>query len=154
MSSVRSADIEPNLMKRRFAQVLTILWGLTIMYWAWLVVALFPLTQSEKVQITAVSTALLLFSGAALIASIRRKKAIGGGLLLVAGLLTILSFIDGPHTPLLLMGSFSSLLMEESCPALFSILVENGPLFQLLPIYTMALPPLLAAMLILAYKRR
>lgn len=154
MSSTRSADLEPILVKGWFTQVLTILWALTIMYWALLVVALFPLTQSEKVQITTVSIALLLFAGTALIASIRGKETLGGGLLIAGGVLTILSFADGPHSPLLLMGSFSSLLMEEGCPALFSILVEKGPLFQLFPIYTMALPPLVAGALFLVSQRR
>jgi hypothetical protein len=100
------------------------------------------MSQFERVRIMSYGLALSLSAGAALIASARRKEAVGGVLLLLASLLTTVLATLEPNCPLLIGVLYTSLVWN---PEEF--------LMHVLPISTMVLPPSLAGVLFLACHR-
>jgi hypothetical protein len=127
---------------RWVARVLSILWAFWAFFWTLFVLAHF--TGEGEFFSKAVSTIIiiimiivaLMFMGAAIIASVWGKEALGGGVLLVDGVLMIASIIIVAY----LTGS----------PRDFFRL----PWLNALALFTMVLPPLVAGFLFLICHRR
>lgn len=139
MSNISSTDTLPVKLKRWVARVLSILWAFWAIFWTWFVLANF--TGEGEFFSKAVSTIImiifaLMFMGAAIIASVWGKEALGGGVLLVDGVLMIASIIIVAY----LTGS----------PRDFFRL----PWLNALALFTMVLPPLVAGFLFLICHRR
>jgi|GEM_PF-3514427 len=103
MSNSGSAHTASVTLMRWVARFLSIAWALWALFWTFFLAAnyqregFFGLAGSIIIMIVAA----LLFLGAALIASVWRKEALGGGVLLVDSVLVTLAGTLGPHEPML-----------------------------------------------------
>ncbi len=138
MSNISSTDAWPVKLMRWVARFLSLAWAFWALFWTWFVSA--SLNSEERislaVSIIIMIIPLLMFMGAAIIASVWGKEALGGGVLLVDGVLMIASIIIVAY----LTGS----------PREFFRL----PWLNALVLFTMVLPPLAAGSLFLACHRR
>ena len=130
MSNISSKDAWPVKLMRWVARFLSILWA----YWA-LFITCFVLAHAFQtaVLVIVMFIPLLMFMGAAIIASVWGKEALGGGVLLVDGVLIIVCFLVGPHIR----------------PSIVEFLTPSALPFN----FTMVLPPLVAGSLFLACHR-
>lgn len=138
MSNISSSDAWPVKSMRRVARFLSLPWAFWALFWTWFVLASltgeghFSLAASIIIMITA----LLMFMGAAIIASVWGKEAFGGGLLLADGALILASIVT---VYFIVIGP------GDSLPPLW---------LNALAFFTMVLPPLVAGSLFLACHRR
>jgi len=134
MSNTSSSDVWPVKLMRWVARLLSIPWALWTLFWTWFLVAnyqaegYFGLAGSIIIMIIAV----LMFMGAAIVASVWKKEALGGGVLLVDSVLVTIAGTLGPHEPMLTQEFWSTLL----------------------GFLTVVLPPLAAGVLFLVCHRR
>ncbi len=133
MSNISSKDAWPVKLMRWVARFLSIPWAFWALFWTWFVLAHF--LSAAPLTIIMIIVALM-FVGAAIIASVWGKEALGGGVLLVDGVLMIASIIIVAY----LTGS----------PREFFRL----PWLNALVLFTMVLPPLVAGSLFLICHRR
>ena len=133
MSNISSTDAWPVKLMRWVARFLSVAWAYWALLWTWFVLA--HAYQTAVLAIVMIIP-LLMFMGAAIIASVWGKEAFGGGLLLADGVLMIASIIIVAY----LTGS----------PREFFRL----PWLNALALFTMVLPPLAAGSLFLICHRR
>jgi hypothetical protein len=132
MSIIRFLDAWPVKSMRWVARFLSVPWAFWALFWTWFVSAHF----SSAVSIIIMIIVAPMFMGAAIIASVWGKEALGGGVLLVDGVLMMASIIIVAY----LTGS----------PRDFFRL----PWLNALAFFTMVLPPLAAGSLFLECHRR
>jgi len=103
MSNSSSKSAWPVKFMRWAARLLSVVWTFWALFWTWFVLTnyLGEGLFSLAVYIIIMITALLMFLGAAIIASVWRKEALGGRVLLVDGVLIIASGTLAPHSPML-----------------------------------------------------
>ncbi|MHA2054008.1 MAG: DUF7670 domain-containing protein [Candidatus Hodarchaeales archaeon] len=89
MSIIRFLDAWPVKSMRWVARFLSVPWAFWALFWTWFVSAHF----SSAVSIIIMIIVAPMFMGAAIIASVWGKEALGGGVLLVDGVLMIASII-------------------------------------------------------------
>ena len=138
MSNISSTDTRSVKLMCWVARFLSIPWAFWVLFWTYFVLAHFTGEGeffSKAVSIIIMIIAALMFMGAAIIASVWGKEALGGGVLLVDGVLMIASIIVVAY----LTGS----------PRDFFRL----PWLNALAFFTMVLPPLVAGSLFLACHR-
>jgi len=139
MSNISSTGTLPVKSMRWVARFLSIPWAFWALFWTWFVLA--SLTGeghfSSAVHITIVIIASLMYIGAAIIASVWGKEALGGGVLLADGVLILVSII------------IFCLTVPGPGDSLGPLLLLAGIAF-----FTMVLPPLAAGSLFLACHRR
>jgi len=133
MSDISSSDAWPVKSMRWVARFLSIPWAFWALFWTFFVLAHF--LPSAVLAIIMIIVALM-FVGAAIIASVWGKEALGGRVLLADGVL-ILAFI--------ILAAFLT-----GSPKDFLRL----PWLNALALFTMVLPPLVAGSLFLACHRR
>ncbi len=128
MSNISSKDAWPVKLMRWAARFLSIPWAFWALFWT-----LFVLGHGFQTAVLAIVMIipLLLFLGAAIIASVWGKEAFGGAVLLVDGVLIFVCGTFGPHSPL---------PTDVSWDAVFAI-------------STLVLPPLVAGSLFLICHR-
>ncbi len=135
MSNISSSDAGPVKLMRWIARFLSIPWAFWALFWTW-----FALAEGKFLSIAVLTIIMiivaLMYIGAAIIASVWGKEALGGGVLLVDGVLMIASIIIVAY----LTGS----------PREFF----RFPWLNALALFTMVLPPLAAGSLFLACHRR
>jgi hypothetical protein len=117
---------------RWVARFLSVPWAFWALFWTWFVSAHF----SSAVSIIIMIIVAPMFMGAAIIASVWGKEALGGGVLLVDGVLMIASIIIVAYV--------------TGSPRDFFRL----PWLNALAFFTMVLPPLAAGSLFLECHRR
>ncbi len=137
MSNISSTDAWPVKLMRWVARFLSLAWAYWALLWTWFVLA--HAFQTADLAIVMIIP-LLMFMGAAIIASVWGKEAFGGGLLLADGVLMIASIIIVAYLVACLTGS----------PREFFRL----PWLNALVLFTMVLPPLAAGSLFLICHRR
>lgn len=135
MSQTSSSDTRPVTLMRWAARFLSVLWALwTLFITLWVVV---EFERDDEiglaVAIIIMVMATVLFLGAALIASVWGREALGGGVLLVDSALIVFCFLTVPHVD----------------PSLVQFLTPSELPFN----FTMVLPPLVAGSLFLACHR-
>jgi len=130
MSNISSKDAWPVKLMRWVARFLSIPWA----YWT-LFITWFVLKHAFQTAVLAIvmTIPILMFLGAAIIAGVWGKEALGGGVLLVDGVLIIVCFLVGPHIQ----------------PTLVEFFTPSALPFN----FTLALPPLAAGSLFLACHR-
>ncbi|UCC73649.1 MAG: hypothetical protein JSV86_03535 [Gemmatimonadota bacterium] len=134
MSHTSSSDTWPVTLMRWAARFLSVPWALwTLFFTLWVVVEFEGDEIGLAVAIIIMVIATVLFLGAALIASVWGKEALGGGVLLVDGALIVLCFLTVPHVD----------------PSLVQFFTPSELPFN----FTMVLPPLVAGSLFLACHR-
>ena len=132
MSIISFSDAWPVKSMRWVARFLSVPWAFWALFWTWFVSAHF----SSAVSIIIMVIVAPMFMGAAIIASVWGKEALGGGVLLVDGVLMIASIIIVAYV--------------TGSPRDFFRL----PWLNALAFFTMVLPPLAAGSLFLACHRR
>ena len=132
MSNISSTDTLPVKLMRWVARFLSIPWAYWALFWTWFVLAHF--FQTAVLAIVMVIP-LLMFIGAAIIASVWQKEALGGGVLLADSVLILASIV---------IVCFTVIGPGDSLPPLW---------LTALAFFTMVLPPLVAGSLFLACHR-
>ena len=127
MSNISSKDAWPVKLMRWVARFLSIPWA----YWT-LFITWFVLKYAFQTAVLAIvmTIPILMFLGAAIIAGVWGKEALGGGVLLVDGVLIIVCLLVAPH-----------------------IQIRELTVFAVVAFSTLALPPLAAGSLFLACHR-
>jgi hypothetical protein len=135
MSNINPKTAKPVKWMLWVARFLSIPWAFWALFWMFFILhnyleeGFFSLT----VFIIIMVIILLMFLGAAIMASVWGKEAFGGGVLLLDGVLVIGIGILGPHSPFLIEGEFwNSVVIISTC----------------------VLPPLIAGSMFLAYNQK
>ena len=107
MSNISSKDTWPVKLMRWVARFLSVSWAFWALFWT-----LFVLAHSFQTAVLAIVMIipLLMFMGAAIVASVWGKEAFGGVVLLVDGVLIFVCGTFGPHSPLLTDVSWDTVL--------------------------------------------
>ena len=136
MSNISSTDTLPVKLMRWAARFLSVPWAYWALFWTWFVLGHFHIDGGISLAffIIIMFIVALMFMGAAIIASVWGKEALGGGVLLVDGVLIIVCFLVVPHIG----------------PTIVEFLTPSALPFN----FVMVLPPLVAGSLFLICHRR
>lgn len=113
MSNISSTDTRPVKLMRWVARFLSIPWAFWALFWTFFVAMAYHEGEGYfglPVFIIIMAIAVLMFIGAAIIASVWGKEALGGGVLLVDGMLIYALGVYGPHSPMPTGASWDTVL--------------------------------------------
>ena len=132
MSNISSSDVWKITLMRWIARILSIPWAFLAFFLTWWGIAQYISEEKISLHLAVYSIILiivaLMYVGAAIIASVWRKEALGGGILMADGMF-ILAFM----------------IIDGTLPRDFS----RWSIVDALLFFTMALPPLVAGFLFL-----